>query len=203
MIKGPAWALKPPKTVGSASDSFPAFANSGWVGRAWIIGRCYKQSPRSPARREPQQWCRKEVLFVHLRLAPAAHKAISRAELLQLSFSSICKALLITQDTCFSDLLIFVLSWQLSAENTLLAVLSRRVPSCTLAGCSDLPSMVGTLHVDAHRQQQSSGRSCCVQTPMLQRQLQLQSWEMSRSDNPSCSASENPHTGTALGSIGT
>lgn len=93
------------------------------------------------------------------------HKAISRAELLQLSFSSVCKALLITQDTRFSDLLIFALLWRLSAENARLAVLS------PLSGCPDHPGVVGTSPVDIHGQQQSAGRSSCETTPTLQSEL--------------------------------
>lgn len=66
--------------------------------------------------------------FLCLGLALSAHKAISRAELLQLNFSSVCKALLIPQDTpcSFTD---FCPHSALPAEEVLLAELCSCAPS--------------------------------------------------------------------------
>lgn len=117
-------------TSGPAQALSQHFSAQGKVAEPEPSRRCSARAPVRQLRGQIQPWCWEEPQpFLCLRLAPAAHKAISRAEPFQLSFSSICKALLITRGTCFSDLLIFVLSWQLSAENTLLAVLS---PLCPL-----------------------------------------------------------------------
>lgn len=62
-------------------------------------------------------------------------------------------------------------------------------PSCTLSGCSGLPGMMGTLRMDIHRQRQSTGRSSCEKTPMLQRELQHQGCETFSPEDASCSVS--------------
>lgn len=95
------------------------------------------------------------------RLVPVALTAASRAQLLQLSSSSICKALLIAWNPRFLGLLIFALSWQLSAQNTPLATLCP-VPPCTP---SDPPSR-GMPSRGSPREQRSSVRSSWEKTPI-------------------------------------